>query len=682
MVSVLFLMMILPAGGVSESVFVHEIDPSSVAGTTVSGSPGEKPAELDEQIAAITSHHDDPYKAGLVLHDTLGIPATLEYWEWAYEKMLGIEQYDPRIGFRFVEYTVAAMNVERYQLATEMYFWGLRADFLDEFEFEVMQEILMMEPLLERSTFQEWTRLHRDRDPRLFQEMREFWIRKNMVPSSDQNERLLEHWQRIHYSREHFTNDESTVYGTDERALIYIRFGPPDRHRSGVLSYNPTEIQNRIFDLVEMGLVNVGQTRSLQMNIMQNYSPGRFDLWRYDRISDDGPIIFLFGRPGREGRYRLLDSLDDFINSSGYRAVVVGRRGTQSAFRAGYFLQMMLYNEASTLDHYFSRQYMDYERRWNQAVFQNNVNARLLGDLLSPQLAAHDMQNMQNRAPLSQSIYERRLAQYTMLHRQYRFFDEDMNPVTCIVLFPPPRLSRIGEALNKHEDLQPAGFMFRQGLNMYRKGERLSQHLEEHISLLRELASSDNELFKSMTLPLSDEDVRFQVFSEFYLLPDPQLPVFLGNNLVGVSREWTEASKAIENDGSLVISDLVLGTTNKKPVRIKSVDIGVLSNNEISPDEELQIFFEVYNLKPNEAGEYRYNITYRLNPEQRRRFFRRSTKKEVTLSWDAVAEKTYDHQHFEVDLSNAQSGKYRLDIIVEDYESGERYQRTHDLEIK
>ncbi len=678
---VLILVLTVSARGASDSTYVYANNADAISDTTETGSLVAEPAKLDEHIAEITSSHDDPYKSGLILRDTLGIPATLEYWEWVYKEMLEMERYDPRIGFRFLEFTVAVMDDERYSLATEMYFWGLRADFLDKFENEIMQEILMMEPLVERSTFREWTRFHQERDPRLFQEIREYWIRNNMVPSSDQNERLLEHWQRIHYSREHFTNDESTVYGTDERALIYVRFGPPDRHRSGVLSHNTAEIRNRIYDLVEVGLLNVGQTYSLQMNIMQNYSPGRYDLWGYDRISDEGPIIFLFGRPGREGRYRLLDSLEDFINSSGYRSVVVGRRGTQTAFRAGYFLQMMLYYEVSSLDHYFGRRFMEYERRWNEAVFQNNVNARLLEDLLSPQLAAHDMQRMQDRAPMSQSIYERRLAAYSMLHRQYRFFDENMNPVTCILLFPPPRLKRIGEALDEQEDLQPTGYLFRQGFNMYRKGERMNQYLEEHTSMLRELASAEDDLYLSVVLPLSGEDVMFQIFSEFYLLPDPQLPVIFGNNLVGVSREWTEASKAIENDGSLVISDLVLGSAQKKPVRIKSVDMGVLSGNDISLNEYLQIYFEVYNLKPNESGEHRYSITYMLKPEHRRRLFRRSSR-EVSLSWVAASDRPQDHQFFEVDLSHADSGKYRLDIIVEDNESGEQYRRTLDMEIK
>ncbi len=678
---VLFLVLNVPGRDASYSTYAYTKDTDAFSDSTKTGKTITKPVKLDDHIAEITSSHDDPYKAGLILRDTLGIPATLEYWEWAYKEMLEMERYDPRIGFRFLEFTVAAMDAERYPLATEMYFWGLRADFLDEFANEIKQEILMMEPLVERSTFREWIRFHQERDPRLFQEIREYWIRNNMIPSSDQNERLLEHWQRIHYSREHFTNDESTVYGTDERALIYVRFGPPDRHRSGILSHNTAEIRNRIFDLVEVGLVNVGQTYSLQMNIMQNYSPGRYDLWRYDRISEEGSIIFLFGRPGREGRYRLMDSLDDFINSSGYRSVVVGRRGTQTAFRAGYFLQMMLYNEVSTLDHYFGRRFMEYERRWNQAVFHNNVNARMLDDLLSPQLAAFDMHRMQDRAPQSQSIYEQRLVAYTMLHRQYRFFDENMNPVTCIILFPPPRLNRIGEALNEHEDLQPAGYLFRQGFNMYRKGERMSQHLEEHTSMLRELASAVDDLYLSIVLPLSGEDVGLQIFSEFYLIPDSEIPVFFGNNLVGVSREWTEANKALENNGRLVISDLVLGSAQKKPVRIKSVDMGVLSGNDISLNEDLQIFFEVYNLKPNESGEHRYSITYMLKPEQRRRLFRRSSR-EVSLSWHAVSDRPYDHQFFEVDLSHADSGKYRLDIIVEDNESGEQYRRTLDMEIK
>jgi len=540
--------------------------------------------------------------------------------------------------------------------------------------------MLMLEPLIERREFREWESLFDDRDSRLLVEMGEYWARNNMVPSSDRNERLIEHWQRIHFSREHFTNDTNTIYGADDRSLIYVRLGPPDRQRSGTLTYNTAELRNRLYDLVEAGVISIGQIYTLQMNIMQNYSPGRYDFWRYDRVSDQGPVIYLFGRPGREGRYRLLDSVEDFISGSGYRSVVVGRRGTPSAFRAGYFLQMMLYNEVSTLDNYFGMRFMEYERKWNQAIFHSGANARMLGDQLSPQMAAHDMQQIRNRAPQSQSIYERNLFSYPLFHRQYRFIDEKTGPVTFVFMHPSPRLHQLTDMLDDQAGIHVSGYLLRQGFHLYSGGERVARHIDEHRTEIREIETATGAFYSSTVFPLTDRESRIQLFSELYIRPGSAFSQILSTSLVGVSRDWIEAGEPIMDDGSLVISDLVLGSTGKQPVSIRQAEMGVLSGYEMTVSEDLQVYFEIYNLKPDDDGEHRYQITYRLKPESRRWLFRRRSR-EVSLSWEASARISRDFQFFEVELSHAKSGKYTLEITVTDEKTAEVSKRSLELTL-
>lgn len=649
--------------------------------TMASGFPADTlDTAPEDAIPHVTEHADDPFRAGLVLRDSLGTPAVLDYWEAVYRQWKEEERIDPRIGFRFVEYAVEIGDAGRYPLASEIHRWGLMSRFETQFRDEIHREMLMLEPLIERREFREWERLFNDRDSRLLVEMNEFWARNNMVPSSDRNERLIEHWQRIQFSREHFTNDTNTVYGADDRSLIYVRLGPPDRQRSGTLTYNTAELRNRLYDLVEAGVISIGQIYTLQMNIMQNYSPGRYDFWRYDRVSDQGPVIYLFGRPGREGRYRLLDSVEDFISGSGYRSVVIGRRGTPSAFRAGYFLQMMLYNEVSTLDTYFGMRFMEYERRWNQAIFHSGANARMLGDLLSPQMAAHDMQQIRNRAPQSQSIYERNLIAYPLFHRKFRFLDEESGPVTFVFMHPSPRLHQLTDMLDDQAGIHVAGYLLRQGFHLYSGGERVARHIEEHRTEIREIETASGAFYTSTAFALTESGSRIQLFSELYIRPGSAFSQILSTSLVGVSREWIEAGEPIVDDGSLVISDLVMGSTGKQPVRIRSAEMGVLSGHDIPVRDDLQVYFEIYNLKPDEDGEHRYRITYRLKPERRRWFFRRRSR-EVSLSWEASARSPRDSQFFEVELSHAESGKYTLEISVMDEITSEEYKRSLELTL-
>ncbi|MFO8028941.1 MAG: GWxTD domain-containing protein [Cyclonatronaceae bacterium] len=626
------------------------------------------------------ANFDDPYEAGLALRDSLGLAEVLTYWESVYRKMREDGRHDPRIGFRFVEFAVAAGDPGRYELATAMYEWGLRAAFEDRFANDIRLEMRMMEPLVGRRTFRNWQQLFSDRDPQLLLEIQEFWFRNNVVPSTERNERLIEHWQRIHYSREHFTNDTSTVYGADERALIYVRLGHPDRSKSGTLTYNTAELRNRLYDLVEVGMINVGQIYTLQMNIMQNYSPGRYDFWRYDRLSADGPVIYLFGQPGRDGRYRLLESLEDFISGSGYRSVVIGRRGTPSAFRAGYFLQMMLYNELSTLDHYFGTRLMEYERRWNQALFLNNANARMLGELLSPRRAARDMQLMQDRAPQSQSIYERNLINYPLSSRQHRFLDEDQEPVTFFLMQPAPMLHQISSMINEQTNMDVGGYLLRQGFYVYSEGRRILEFMEELEPDVKEADQPADRYHTTAEFPIVSADARVQVFSELYLRPGSPIAGIIRNSLVGLSLEWQTPIEPITDHGGLLTSDLVLGSPDRSPVRIRNAELGVLVDDEIPVSEDLQVYFEVYNLTPGEQGVHRYHITYRLIPEKRRWFFRRRSR-EVSLSWEAASGNPTDHQFFEVDLSHAEAGKYTLEIIVNDDEKGESYSRSLELEL-
>lgn len=618
---------------------------------------------------------NDPFERGLAIRDSLGNEDVIAFWEKTYFEMLEEGLHDPRIGFHFMEYVVGNRDAERYSLATDIYFWGLRSSFEETFAEEVHKEIRLMEPLIGRRDFREWEQLFQNRDTRLFQEIRDFWIRNNMVPSSDRNERLIEHWHRIHYAREYFTNDTNTVYGADERALVYVRLGPPDRERSGTLSYNTAEIRNRLYDLVEAGAIRHGQIYNLQMNIIQNFSPGRYDFWKYERISPDGPVIYLFGRPGRAGRYRLMDSLDDFISGSGYRSVVLGTRGSRSAMRAGYFLQMMLYNEMSTLDHYFGDKLLDYERNWNQAIFLNKVDGRMLGDMLSPQLAARDMKQIQDRAPQAKSMYERNLINFEMTYRQYRFLDDELGPVVWVYMSPGSQLQRSIHMLEKQAGFNDEAYLLRQGFHQYREGQLIDTQIEEHRAVFLANASDAPGYITTGLFPVNDAKDEILAFSELYFHETSQFANLFRNNLIGLSRLWTAAETTDGDAGQLFVSDLVPGSTAGSKVPVRSTVIGILEEDIISVSEDLQIYFEIYNIKPDAEGEYRYRISYRLVPEQRRRFFRRRSR-DVSLSWDAASQGPNDHQFFEVSLTHAETGKYTLEITVEIEETDEKDRKS------
>lgn len=625
----------------------------------------------------------DPFVKGQQLVENNEPVAALDYWESVYISMKEEGRHDPRIGFRYIETAVTSWQVERYPLATEIHAWGLEASFEEQFYDAVEREIKMTEPILDSRTAEQWNELLENRDDRLFRKIREFWNDKNLIPSTDQNERLIEHWERIRDAKSFFTENRKTVYEADDRALVYVRLGPPDRQESGTLTSNGMEVRNRLYDLVDFGMISTSQVSTLQMNILQNYSPGPFEYWRYDHLSEDGPVIFLFGRPSGAGRFRLLESLEDFISANGYRAVPFGRRGGASTLQSGYFLQFMLYNEMAAVDHYFATRLQDYEQSWYQAVSHDGIRGHLLGNRIAPDRAAHDMEKIRERAPASVSAYERKLQGYPIYHRNYRFLDEKEGPVNYVMMSTLPRLLVAAHMTSSLEKGHIPAYLIKQGAILMQEDEQASKHVEE-LHPRQTGARIIDELFQSgIKVPVPDKpeaaDVSLQLFSELYTYPDQKNTGDYEERLIGLSRSRTDLPPPLDDDGTLMMSDLVVGRSRAAPLRVRSEEIGAFPGNEISRSENLQIYFEVYNLSSDESGEHHYQITYKLVKEEENRAG--SGSDEVSVTWEASTERSRDSQFFDVDLTDADTGNQMLVITIEDQNTGNMYSRNEDLVI-
>ena len=58
-----------------------------------------------------------------------------------------------------------------------------------------------------------------------------WWRRMDPLPATPQNERLVEHLERVVYARAHFA-DERSALGFDDRGKVYIRLGAPSHQTS------------------------------------------------------------------------------------------------------------------------------------------------------------------------------------------------------------------------------------------------------------------------------------------------------------------------------------------------------------------------------------------------------------------------------------------------------------------
>jgi GWxTD domain-containing protein len=70
----------------------------------------------------------------------------------------------------------------------------------------------------------------------------QFWAPKDPVPATDRNEKEEEYFERIDYSREHFSHGDKG-YKSD-RARVYVRYGPPDHKEK-----RPFEVDQHAYEI-------------------------------------------------------------------------------------------------------------------------------------------------------------------------------------------------------------------------------------------------------------------------------------------------------------------------------------------------------------------------------------------------------------------------------------------------
>jgi len=81
--------------------------------------------------------------------------------------------------------------------------------------------------LVDSKVEKQWKELLERNDPSVYAALKRFWVTHDLTPATDYNERLIEHWQCIAYSRLNFNKGNKTFLGADERGNIYVRYGDP-----------------------------------------------------------------------------------------------------------------------------------------------------------------------------------------------------------------------------------------------------------------------------------------------------------------------------------------------------------------------------------------------------------------------------------------------------------------------
>ena len=210
---------------------------------------------------------------------------------------------DPRIGFAFIDVVTRNEAKEYYRVANEMYFWGIKEPDLNHYHDTLQEELDRLKPIMSKGEADHLQRLLDERSSKFISQLAKFWTVRDPFPASPYNERLFEHWERIQYARKNFTIRQNTPYQTDDRGLIYVRFGEPAEIKQRAVSLN------RIIDPAS------GTSIPLYNNVSL-----KAEIWYYRNLmKEESSTSFVFGRPGSGGPFGLQPGILSLVPVSGNR---------------------------------------------------------------------------------------------------------------------------------------------------------------------------------------------------------------------------------------------------------------------------------------------------------------------------------------------------------------------------
>lgn len=592
---------------------------------------------------------------------------------------------DAQIAFTLVEKVIDNNAYEHYPFAEQIYFRALSTDPKPENNDIIKEEARKILPLLGDEEKKEWENKIKHADSALTDDLRAFWKLRDPVLSTSTNERLTEHWQRIAYARQEFTKNRESVYGTDDRGTIFVKYGSPSYKRSGVLFPDNGEIRSKLYDLSFFkSEISPREMFSLNMSIKQQYMPKYYEVWVYRNFGSPRPVLFIFGDSANRGTFGLRKSVEEFIPSTSFRMGITssGRFGTGArGLNAGPFLQMALYNNLTTIDIFFGRQLSYYDQNW-QRYLNGSLNFSSLKMLNSSSRAERELEQNQEQAPDESSTLKRRLGYIEQSYKLFRFLNEQNEPVSKIIVFSSPHEKLISNDATIFGHLKPsyntrhsARIFDAAGMEIFSDTKILALKKDTETvkaSLLEVPAIKPDQYKKPATLLLSSEISR---------IPNKKNQnEQSGRIIIASSVEKAPGVPALNGDaGALEVSDIIWGYASQETNHnVEELSFTIPQGIEIPQGQNIKMYFEAYHLSNDPGSGHTYQIDYYIHRKKRRKLIDTGIK--LTLNF--TSQYSTSKETLEVKTSDLEPGKYIITCQFRDTDSSHPVVRNIEFKIK
>lgn len=660
---------------------------------------------------SVVAQNQSAYDRGMEELQSDNITQALDLWYDQYNAD-GDESVDSRIGFEYIRVVTERRMNSYYQPATEMYYRALVRGDGDESRAALRQEIDRLEPIVGEGIYRQWVDWWDQRNDALGPDIRGYWVQKDPTPAQEVNERLIEHWERIAYSRQHFRKNRSTAYGTDDRALIYIRYGEPDRKSSGILTLQSENIKPWLQRQINPGLDSASESRRdadtaggqkeqveiLHDAIYEFHRYPEYEIWIYDQLipMQSNSIIYMFGTDVQDDEFGLQTSIDDFIPERAYTMERNSDDDSVEFTRAGLtpalMLQLLYYEQLIRVDPFFENRLNDLRDR----VLEQGLQA--FRDMDKDfEAETNELVNQRKlQVPQEQSSYEDIIPRIPLQIYQYRYLDDEQNPMILTFIESSAQEAFLIDYLrnngrNNDRDEIPNGinlleefsnYELKHTLQSYDRRWALTNLLEATPPLIYHRSSPNTTTSTYFQLP---HERRAQMAASVQLNNyDPESRTLEESPFPESVRGWNkfqyrQPRPLMNHPDSLEVADLVLGYPDSLVVT-EPFEFRVANDQIIPFGETLLLHFEVYHLEQMSNGFTQFELTYRILPvDDAGNVLQDQTEFILTLNF--INEEVHVVEDLEIETTDLTPGLYQLVVQIVDMETDQSKERSIRFEV-
>lgn len=546
------------------------------------------------------------------------------------------------------------------------------SNFQNDFEY-LKNEIETTLPLLTDKEKEEWEKLLEDKNPEIKNNLYGFWIKNDPTPTTVKNERLLEHWDRIAYAKKNFNKTNTSVYGTDPRGVLYVKYGKPDRRREGTLGSDTRELKI-LYNLYEPIIDSRANNRKVdyyELESMMNFP--YVDIWIYYKINNTSePLIYIFSNPSNSP-FKLIYSVDELIPSKTFSNRWVTNGSKKPISIAGMIL-LVYYSELMLADKYFDRKYTEIAAIWERAT------SSVVGRPPHP-LVIHGVKNRnideekhnydKIEAPKAISDFDNTIKKINMNHSSIRHLDSNNeSKLSVIAMSFPGYLPTI-----KVADLIAKGEI-NDKLDL-KHSLIIRNDKWEEIARIEDIPSDNNDNTSIFILDHEDTSLNYVLAANVTKIDGDTLPKPM------IGRAVIEPGIPLNTDMTkLEISDLVSGI--KTPDNYTSANrvypFPVIPTNQIVKGDPLMVYLEIYHLFFNGDQMAQFEIEIKINYFTKRKF-RGDKKNTLSQSFNFSSSDRTSKELLAFDISKLQSGDYDFTVEITDNLSKQKKTRIGKFKI-